>query len=52
VTTEGDTAFDAGALRRVLRKRLSRYNVPHRIVSVTWEQIPMRPSQKVDSRAL
>jgi acyl-CoA synthetase (AMP-forming)/AMP-acid ligase II len=43
-------AFDAGELRRALLERLSPYKVPRRMVEVTWEQVPMTPSRKVNRR--
>jgi acyl-CoA synthetase (AMP-forming)/AMP-acid ligase II len=44
--------FDAEAVRAHLRTRLSPYKVPRRLISVSWDQLPTTPSQKVDRRAL
>ncbi len=44
--------FDEAALRRKLKRELSSYKLPRRIVAVPGSRIPMLPSGKVDLRRL
>ncbi len=50
IATEGD--IDESALRRALRRELSAYKIPRRIVAVEPAQIPVLSSGKVDVKRL
>jgi acyl-CoA synthetase (AMP-forming)/AMP-acid ligase II len=47
-----DGAIDEAAVRNALRRQLSAYKVPSRIVAVASARIPMLPSGKVDRNRL
>lgn len=48
----GDQRFDENALRQALRRELSTYKIPRRIVAVPAARIPLLSSGKVDGRRL
>jgi acyl-CoA synthetase (AMP-forming)/AMP-acid ligase II len=47
-----DQPFDASTLREALRRELSTYKVPRKIVAIPAARIPLLSSGKVDARRL
>ncbi|MGV0837265.1 class I adenylate-forming enzyme family protein [Mycolicibacterium thermoresistibile] len=52
VVVDDVTGFVPDVLRQQLRKELSSYKIPRRIVALTRDRVPVRPSGKIDQSEL